>query len=484
MTVQTSSSFVPKLNLLIGGTWRPAEGDCTVEVRNPATEELVAVAASAQKADLEAAAQAAAEGFKVWRATPPLQRGQVLRKAAAGLRQRAPEIAIRLTLENGKTLKEADAEVNWACDYLEWYAEEARRTYGRVIPPRMAGVRQFVVREPVGPVLALSPWNWPLVTATRKVAPALAAGCSVILKPAEEAPSAPAQLARELIAAGLPPSAINVVQGVPANISEYLIAHPVIRKVSFTGSVSVGKLLAGQAAKYLKRITLELGGHAPVIICGDADLESAVKKILPIKFRTSGQVCSCPSRFFVHRSVRQEFVRLMAKACSSLKAGDGRLADSDMGPLISERRLKAIQNLVSDATGRGAKIRAGGQRVGNRGFFFAPTLLDEVTDDALIMNEEPFGPIVAVTEFTETDEVIRRANALPLGLAAYVFTKSLSNSRRISEDLECGMVGVNTLTVSMAEAPFGGVKDSGYGYEGGIEGISAYLVDKFVAESD
>lgn len=472
-----------ELDLLIEGRWRPATDNVRLEVRNPATGDVVTLAASAQLGDLEAAAQSASRGFEIWRDTSGLERGKVLRSTAASLRARAVEIGRKITLENGKTLAESEAEVHWAADYLEWYAEEARRTYGRVIPARNPDVRQFVLREPIGPVLALGTWNGPLVVAARKVAPALAAGCSVILKSAEQCPSGASEMALELMNAGLPAGVLNVVQGDPGLISSFLISHPVIRKITFTGSASVGKLLARQAGEYLKPITLELGGHAPVIVCEDADIRVVVEKLIPVKFRAAGQICSSPSRFFVHQSLREEFVRRVASATRELTVGDGMDVSSRVGPLIGASRVDAIERLVADAVSKGARVAAGGARIGDRGFFFQPTVLDDVSDECTIMNEEPFGPLIAVSEFTELDAVIQRANRLTFGLAAYVFTSSLATSRLLTRKLECGLVGVNTFVVSMAEAPFGGVKESGYGHEGGIEGITSFLIDKFVAEA-
>lgn len=485
MTISDSrpSKEPARVDLLIDGQWRPAAGDARLEVRNPATGELVALAAAAQPSDLEAAAQSANRGFEIWRDVPGLERGKVLRAAAAGLRRRAGEIGRWITLENGKTLADSEGEVHWAADFFEWYAEEARRTYGRVIPARTPGVMQFVVREPIGPVLALGTWNGPLVVIARKIAPALAAGCSVIAKAAEECPSAVAAMAAELMDAGLPPGVLNVVQGDPGTISRILISHSAIRKISFTGSANVGRLLARQAGEYLKPITLELGGHAPVIVCADADIESFVKKLMPVKFRSAGQICSSPSRFFVHESIHDEFVRQVAAAASALSVGNGLDASSQVGPLIGTRRLSEVQRLIRNAVDNGAKIVTGGRRIGDHGCFFQPTVLDDVSDECAIMNEEPFGPLISISAFSGYAEVVRRANRLAYGLAAYVFTRSIETSRKLTHRLECGLVGVNTFVVSMAEAPFGGVKESGYGKEGGTEGIASFTIEKFVAES-
>lgn len=468
--------------LMINGERVNGRGGKFGEIVNPATEEVIGEHAVATPEDLSQAAEVAERAFHEWRKVSALQRSQIMRQAALLLRQRADGIAPAITSENGKTLAEATGEVNWAADYLEWFAEEGRRAYGRVIPPRMPGVHQFTNREPVGPVLALAPWNWPLVTAARKVSPALAAGCSIVLKPAEETPSAALALGQALADAGLPKGVLNIVFGVPAEISSHLIAARQIKKISFTGSVPVGRLLGELAGRNLKRITLELGGHAPVVIWKDADVEAAVRKLIPIKFRTSGQVCSCPSRFIVHKDVRDKFVDCMSAASAALKVGDGMEPGTDMGPLISQRRLEAMQRLVADAVERGGRVVTGGSRVGDRGYFFAPTVIDHVPASALGMHEEPFGPLVLVSEVTSYDEAVTLANATSLGLSAYVFTQSLEIANAMSEDIHSGMVGINTLAVSLAEAPFGGVGDSGYGQEGGAEGLDAYMVSKFVAQ--
>jgi succinate-semialdehyde dehydrogenase/glutarate-semialdehyde dehydrogenase len=471
------------VQLLIDGAWTPGSDGRWSTIVNPATEAQEGRHAMATKDDLARACAAAERGFQLWRRKTALERCKIMRDASALLRARAQDVAESITRENGKTVTEAVGEVHWAADFLDWYSEEGRRSYGRVIPGKVPDVHQFVAREPVGPVLALSPWNWPLVTAARKVSPALAAGCSVILKPAEEAPSAAVALAAALIDAGLPKGVLNLVLGIPSEISRTLIAAPEIRKISFTGSVPVGKMLAAQAAEGLKRITLELGGHAPVIVWDDADLETAVAKIMPIKFRTSGQVCSCPTRFFVHRAVKERFVEIMQDACSKLRLGNGMEPGVNLGPLISARRLDAMSRLVADAASKGARIVSGGKRHGSTGYFFEPTVMDEVPESAALMQEETFGPLVPVTGFDTYQEAVRLANSTRLGLSAYVFTRSLEIANRLSADIESGMVGVNTLLVSMAEAPFGGVKDSGYGQEGGIEGLDAYTVNKFVAQS-
>lgn len=469
--------------LRIGSHWRISSDGAFRPVINPGTGDVIGEIPAATTDDLAEVARVSAAAFVGWRQTSPVERGAILRNAAALLRANDAAIAPLITRENGKTLAESKAEVHWACDYLEWYAEEARRTYGRVIPAKMPGVRQIVVREPVGPVLGLTPWNWPLVTAARKVGPALAAGCTITVKPAEETPTAAAILLNALLACGLPDGVANLVNGDPALISETLIAAPEIRKISFTGSVRVGRHLATLAAQQLKLITLELGGHAPVLIFEDADIESAIAKLIPTKFRTCGQVCSSPTRYIVHESVAAKFTALFAAAAGALTIGNGAMPGSEMGPLISARRLAAVGALVDDAVAKGARIVTGGHRIGETGFFYAPTVLADVPANALILEEEPFGPVVPIQTFATYEEAIALARHASLGLSSYAFTKSLKIAQRLSSDLECGMLGVNSLAVSMAEAPFGGFKDSGFGKEGGIEGIDAYMQSKFVVEA-
>lgn len=471
------------LQLLINGKWRNSSNGETARIVNPATEQVEGEFHVAQDQDLDEAAEVAVAGFEKWRRVSALARGAVLRKSAQLMRERAASIAESITRENGKTLQEATMEVTSAADYLDWFAEESRRAFGRIIPARAPGVRQMVTKEPIGPVLALSPWNWPLMTATRKLAPALAAGCSVILKPAEETPSGAVALARILMEAGLPDGVLSVVYGVPSHISRRLISSPHVRKVSFTGSIAVGRLLAAQAAQAPKRITLELGGHAPVIVFDDADVDAAVAKIMPFKFRTAGQVCSCPSRFFVQEGVYERFLTLISAASEKLKVGNGLEPGMDMGPLTSVRRLEAVSGFVDKARAQGARVVTGGNRVGRTGNFYAPTVLRDVPLDAALMQEEVFGPLVPVVPFKRYEEVVRHSNSLNIGLAAYAFTRSLSTAQAISDDLEAGMVGVNTLGVSIPEAPFGGIKDSGYGHEGGSEGLEAYLNTKFIAQA-
>ena len=369
-----------------------------------------------------------------------------------------------------------------AGDIMDWFAEEARRTYGRIVPARGEGVMQLVVKEPVGPVAAFTPWNFPINQAVRKVSAALAAGCSVILKGPEETPASVAALVQAYVDAGLPAGVLNLVFGVPSEISEYLIPSPVIRKITFTGSTPVGKKLAAIAGQHMKRITMELGGHAPAIVFGDADVETAVKQLAASKFRNAGQVCIAPTRFLVHESVYERFVEGFAKAASSLKVGDGLDAASRMGPLANSRRVEAMQMFVDDAVAKGAKLLTGGKRIGTTGCFFEPTVLAHVPAGARLMNEEPFGPIAPIVPFSNFDDVVAEANRLPFGLAAYAYTRASKTVNAIGAAIESGMVTINHVGFALPELPFGGMKDSGYGSEGGTEAIEAYLNTKLITQ--
>jgi succinate-semialdehyde dehydrogenase/glutarate-semialdehyde dehydrogenase len=472
------------MKLFIDGAWTDGTGDRREPVINPATGKPIGMLPHASSADLAAAVKAAERGFAAWSATPAIARRRVLAEAARLIRERIEPIAKLLTLEEGKPLAESRAELGAAADIFEWYAEEARRLYGRVIPSRQAGVRQWVQLEPVGPVVAFTPWNFPALTPARKIAGALAAGCSCIIKASEETPATCMELVRACADAGLPPGVLNLVFGVPAEVSEYLLRQPAIRKVSFTGSIQVGKHLAAlSAANGLKRCTMELGGHAPVLVFDDSDAEKAAEACAAGRFRNAGQVCVAPSRFFVQRGVYARFADRFAEIARSLRLGDGLEAATQMGPLASERRLAAMRDFTDDALERGAKILAGGRQAARDGFFWEPTVLGDVPDEARAMASETFGPIAPISAFDTLDEVLERANRLPFGLAAYAFTQSTHTSAAISERLAAGMVGINHFGVSLAEAPFGGVKESGYGSEGGTEGLGAYLVTKFVTQA-
>ncbi len=388
-----------------------------------------------------------------------------------------------LTMEQGKVLAEARIEVAVSADIIEWYAEEGRRAYGRIIPGRTPGVRQMTVQEPVGPCAAFTPWNFPGVTPARKIGGALGAGCSLIIKASEETPATCVELVRAFHDAGLPKGVLNLVFGVPAKISEHLIASDIIKKVSFTGSVPVGKHLTKLAADGMKRTTMELGGHSPVVVFADADPEKSAEIAAAGKYRNAGQVCISPTRFYVQEPSYDRFVKRFVDYAKNIKLGDGLVEGTTMGPLANPRRLDAMEGFIADAKKRGAKISAGGARPGNQGFFFAPTVVTDLPDDSRLMTEEPFGPVAPIVPFKTFDEVVERANSLPFGLAAYTFTSSTKTANLISDALQAGMVGVNSLAISTPETPFGGIKESGYGHEGGIEGLEAYTNKKLVIQA-
>jgi len=470
------------VSLFIDGEWTAGTSGKSEPIINPATGKVLARLAHAGKDDLDRALAAADKGFKQWKAVSPYDRYKILRKAAELMRARVDEIAELMTLEQGKPLAESKMEATAAGDIIDWFAEEARRTYGQIIPARADGVSQLVTREPVGPVAAFTPWNFPINQAVRKVSAALAAGCSVILKGPEETPASCAALVRAYADAGVPAGVLNLVFGVPSEISEYLIPHPVIRKITFTGSTPVGKKLAALAGQHMKRITMELGGHAPAIVFDDADVATAAKMLATAKFRNAGQVCVSPTRFLVHESVYAKFVDGFVATASAIKVGDGLQKDTRMGPLANSRRVEAMQMFVDDAVGKGAKLALGGKRIGTEGYFFEPTVLTDVPANARILSEEPFGPLAPIVPFSSFDEVIAEANRLPFGLAAYAFTKSLKTATALGAQIESGMLSINHFGLALPEVPFGGIKDSGYGTEGGSEAINAYLNSKFVTQ--
>ena len=470
----------PDTQIYIDGAWRA--GAKTIPVIDPATEAEIGRLSLASEQDLADAATAAERAFREWRKVSPLERSKLMRRAAQLLRDRAGDIAAIMTREQGKPLAESKLETLAGGDTIDWFAEEGRRTYGRVIPSRSDAVRQIVTREPVGPVAAFTPWNFPLNQAVRKVSAALASGCTVVLKGPEETPASCAELVKVFVDAGLPAGVLNLVFGVPADVSSYLIAHPAIRKISFTGSTPVGKLLASKAGEHMKRATMELGGHAPAIVFADADVPRAAKLLALAKFRNAGQVCISPTRFMVEDAAYDEFVEHFVAATRTIKVGNGLEEGVQMGPLANDRRLAAMERLVADAREQGAKVLTGGERVGREGYFFAPTVLTDVPLSARIMNEEPFGPIAPITRFARYEDAIVEANRLPYGLAAYAYTRSSATSAALSDDVETGMLSINHHGLALPETPFGGVKDSGYGSEGGTEAMEAYLVTKFVTE--
>jgi succinate-semialdehyde dehydrogenase/glutarate-semialdehyde dehydrogenase len=471
------------LALYIDGNWKNGDGLKGEEVVNPATERPLAHLPHASAADLDLALESAEKGFAVWRATSAYERANVLRKAAALVRERAEAIATIMTQEQGKVLAESRAEVLTTADIIEWFAEEGRRAYGRIVPGRGKGVRQLVVQEPVGVVAAFTPWNFPTLTPARKIGASLAAGCAIIIKASEETPGSCVELVRCFVEAGVPPGVLNLVFGVPAEVSEHLLASDTVRKISFTGSVPVGKHLAGLAAKAMKRATMELGGHSPVVVFGDADPEKTADTIAAFKYRNAGQVCISPTRFYVQEPVYNRFLKRFTEYANGIKLGDGLESGVTMGPLANPRRLDAMEAIVNDSKNRGGTIVTGGKRRGNQGYFFEPTVVTDLPDDSKLMTEEPFGPIAPIVHFKTFDEVVARANSLKFGLAAYAFTSSTRTANLIGDALESGMVGVNSVAISTPETPFGGVKDSGYGHEGGIEGLEVYTVRKFISQA-
>jgi succinate-semialdehyde dehydrogenase/glutarate-semialdehyde dehydrogenase len=470
-----------KLELFIDGKWLNGDGRAGEDVINPATEKPLAHLPHASTADLDHALEAAKKGFATWRATSAYDRAKIMRKAADLMRERHDAISKVLVHEQGKAYPEARAEVITSADIIEWYAEEGRRAYGRVVPGR-GKMRQIVVQEPVGIVAAFTPWNFPALTPARKIGGALAAGCSLIIKASEETPGSCVEMVRCFADAGLPAGVLNLVFGVPAKISEHLIAKDAVRKISFTGSIPVGKHLAVLAAKGMKRATMELGGHSPVVVFADADPEKSADTIAAFKYRNAGQVCISPTRFYVQEQVYGRFVARFTEYAKSLKLGDGMEKGVTMGPLANSRRIDAMETFVNDAKDRGGKIATGGARHGNQGYFYEPTVITDVPDDSKIMTQEPFGPLAPVVPFKTLDEVVERANSLPFGLAAYTFTGSAQTANMMGDALQSGMVGVNSIAVSTPETPFGGVKESGYGSEGGIEGLQAYLSTKFISQ--
>lgn len=476
------TTYTETIGLFIDGNWIGSDEREAIPLTDPGTGIHLADVPKATAADLDAAVRASVKGFARWKAMTALERGRIMNKAADFIEERHDEIARTLTLENGKPLAEAKAEVLFSADATRWYAEEGKRAYGRIVPGRITGQRQMVLKEPVGPVTAFAAWNFPASNVIRKIAGALGAGCSLILKAAEETPGTAVAFARCFQEAGLPSGVLNLVFGEPDDISQHLLAAPEIRKVSLTGSTRVGKLLLARSAETLKRTTMELGGHAPVIVFADADIERSVATITAAKFRNAGQVCTSPTRFFIHSSVYEEFCQRMADMAGKLIVGHGLEPKTQMGPMIAPRRLEAMKALVNDAAAKGAKVLTGGEAFERAGNYFAPTVLADIPADARIMSEEPFGPIASLTTFENFEEAIVRANALPFGLASFVFTRDGGLAQRAELALEAGLVGVNHTMISTPETPFGGVNESGFGSESGIEGLEAYMRVKFVSE--
>lgn len=470
----------PNTRLFIDGHWCDATGGRTIAVIDPATGLTIGTVAHADRADLDAALAAAERGFAVWRKTSAYDRAKLMRKAADLLRARVEDIALVMTRENGKPLAQSRIETLAGADIIDWFAGEGQRAYGQIIPARAPDVVQMTLKLPVGPVAAFTPWNFPINQVVRKLSAALAAGCSIIVKAPEETPASPAALIRTFADAGVPAGVINLVFGVPAEISEYLIPHPVIRKISFTGSTPVGKHLAALAGLHMKRATMELGGHAPVIVAGDADLEAAVMQIAAHKFRNAGQVCVSPTRFLVQDALHAGFVTRFTQIAQATKVGNGLDPETMMGPLANERRIPALEGLIADAVDKGATLTTGGRRIGNEGYFFEPTVLADVPPTARIMHEEPFGPVAIINRFATLDDAIAEANRLPFALAAYAYTTNSATATRLGAEVEAGMLSINHLGLALPEVPFGGMKDSGHGTEGGSDALGAYLETRFV----
>lgn len=478
----SSARPYPALVQYIDGEFIAAGARDTQPVFDPADGSVIGQLPVGTRDDVERAIAAASRAFRTWRHESPLKRSEILRRAAALARARAEDIAHGITQDQGKPLAEAIGEVAGSAEHAEWHAEEGRRIYGRVIPARLPDVRQMVLREPAGVCAAISPWNFPFNQALRKIVAALASGCTLVLKGPAEAPSATVALAHLFHDAGLPAGCLNVVWGVAEEISRHLIESPTVRVLSFTGSVPVGRHLAALAGQHLKRTTMELGGHAPVIVCADADVDRAADLLAPYKFRNAGQVCVSPTRFLVQRPVFERFAERFLQRVQAVRVGPGLEPGTTMGPVAGARRLAAMQAFADDARATGGEIAAGGRRIGGQGSFFEPTVVLNPAPGSRLMNDEPFGPMAGIVPFDDLDEAIATANRLPFGLAAYGFTTSTRHAHRLATELEAGMVNLNHFGMAPSEIPFGGIKDSGFGSEGGTEAFDTYLVTKFVTQ--
>ncbi|MBB5787016.1 NAD-dependent succinate-semialdehyde dehydrogenase [Jiangella mangrovi] len=471
-------------DLLIGGQWRAAASGARFDVEDPSTGEVVATVADATVEDGQAALAAAAGAQASWAATPPRERGELLRRAFELVTERADDLALVMTLEMGKAVKESKAEVTYAAEFLRWFSEEAVRVSGGYSVAPAGGSRLLTLKQPVGPCFFITPWNFPMAMGTRKIAPAIAAGCTMVVKPAHETPLSMLALAQILREAGLPDGVLNVIPTTASGeVSEPIIRDPRLRKLSFTGSTGVGRRLIEQSAEQVLRVSMELGGNAPFLVFEDADLDAAVDGAMLAKMRNVGEACTAANRFHVHESVADEFTSRLAERMGALTVGRGTDDGVDVGPLVSAKQRGTVEELLADAVDRGAKLVTGGGRVGDTGYFFQPTVLAQIPDDARLLTEEIFGPVAPVTTFSSDDEAVARANATEYGLVAYVFTRDLQRALRVSEALEVGMVGLNAGIVSNPAAPFGGVKASGFGREGGVQGIEEFLETKYVAIS-
>ncbi|WP_285276353.1 NAD-dependent succinate-semialdehyde dehydrogenase [Halopseudomonas bauzanensis] len=471
-----------ELGLYIAGQWRSGGARRTIAVVNPASEEVLAALPLATEQDIADALASSQVGFEIWRSTSAWERQVIMTRAADLIEQRRETLARVLTLENGKPLADARGEIDRVIETILWCAEEGKRAYGRLLQPRQPGLMQATVKRPIGPVAAFAPWNFPAVLVARKLAAALAAGCSIIIKPAEETPGVCVGIIRAFVDAGVPSGVINMLFGEPSMVSERLIASPVTRKVSFTGSVPVGRLLSSLAAQQLKPVTMELGGHSPVVVFDDVDVKAVAKACAGFKFRNAGQVCVSASRFFVHENIYEAFVREFVAIANAIKVGDGLEEGVVMGPLANQRRLEATRSLVADAKARGATVAAGGEQMSGRGFFFQPTVLTDLDPQSRILHEEPFCPVASIMPFRDFDEVMERANGVDFGLAAYAFTRSIQRAALVSEAFDAGWIGINSFTPALADAPISGTKQSGIGHEGGPEGLDAYLQTRFISQ--
>jgi succinate-semialdehyde dehydrogenase/glutarate-semialdehyde dehydrogenase len=470
-----------KFGQFIDGKWEQSEKSETYDVINPATEEIIGKTSKASTIDIENALKSAEKGFQVWKKVSPWDRAKIIRKIADLVREKNNELAKWMTLETGKPLAEGLAEVSGSADIFEWNSEETKRIYGQTVQSRFENTRIVINYEPVGVVAALSPWNFPLILAARKISTALAAGCSVICKPDVITPGTVMELVDIINESGVPPGVVNLLSGDPASIATQLISSNIIKKISLTGSTRVGKIILKQAAEKIQRVTMELSGHAPFIVHEDANVEKAVDVAMAAKYRNNGQVCISPSRFYIHESIKKKFTESFVKKTLALKIGNGMEKNVQLGPITTKKRLEEIEKLVEDTKKDGAKVLCGGKRPAgfNKGYFYEPTIFDNIGDNFKIMKEEPFGPLTPLLTFNNFDEVIKKANNQTAGLAAYVCTNSIELANKTSESLETGMVAVNTPFISNAETPFGGIKQSGYGREGGSFGIKDYLNIKY-----
>jgi succinate-semialdehyde dehydrogenase / glutarate-semialdehyde dehydrogenase len=476
------TALYPELQLFIGGEWISAGSRKTEPVINPATGEVLGLLPHATTADLDRALAAAEKGFKVWRSYMPEKRGEIMRKAADLLKARGDQVTKVATMESGKPIAQSRIELHMSTEVLEWYAEEGRRAYGRVLPQRQPGTRLLVVKEPIGPVAAFTPWNFPQGNPARKLGAALGAGCSCVLKAAEDTPASAILMAKALQEAGVPDGVVNLVFGVPGEVCPYILRSGVVRKLSFTGSIPIGKELMKICSEKMIRTTMELGGHAPVLVFDDVNLEQVLDMSVMSKYRNGGQVCVSPTRYYVHQSLFDKFVAGFTARVNKMKIGNPLDDSNNMGPMIHARRREAVHALIQDAVQHGATLNTGGAAIAGPGFFYQPTVLSNIPDSARIMNEEPFGPVALINSFTDFDEVISKANRLPYGLAAYAFTESGRRLKQLGEQLEAGMIGLNTYAISVPESPFGGIKESGHGSEEGIEGLDACLITKYISE--